>query len=140
LRQKLKLPATKDSLAKEMAKSEDHKEEMLKLIMEQNAQIKEMEAELEKLVKEKEHSVQVVVIPLDAVPLTRFSTKTTSTTTNIPSAIPVKVPDASEKMVKSMEDMSLQGKEIIKLQEEVRILQDLKSMFQSNYHVEMHKT
>jgi hypothetical protein len=50
----LKLLATKDSQAKEMAQSEGHKEEMLKLIMEHNAQIKEMEAELDKLVKEKE--------------------------------------------------------------------------------------
>ena len=36
-----------------MAETEGHKEEMLKLIMEQNAQIKEMEADLEKLIKEK---------------------------------------------------------------------------------------
>jgi hypothetical protein len=33
-RKQLKLPATKDSQAKERAKSEGHKEEMLKLIME----------------------------------------------------------------------------------------------------------
>jgi hypothetical protein len=32
---------------------EGHKEEMLKLIMEQNATIREMEAEMEKLIKEK---------------------------------------------------------------------------------------
>jgi hypothetical protein len=54
----------------------------------------------------------MVVIPLEAVPLTGVSTTTTTTTTEIPSAIPVKVPDASEKLVKSMEDMSLQGEEI----------------------------
>jgi hypothetical protein len=34
LRKQPKLPATKDSQAKEMAESEGHKEEMLKLIME----------------------------------------------------------------------------------------------------------
>jgi predicted nuclease with TOPRIM domain len=54
LRKQLKFPATEDSQAKEMAETEGEKEEMLKLIMEQNAQIKEMEAELERLVKEKE--------------------------------------------------------------------------------------
>jgi hypothetical protein len=54
LRKQLKLSATEDSQAKEMAETEGEKEEMLKLIMEQNAQIKEMEAELERLVKEKE--------------------------------------------------------------------------------------
>jgi hypothetical protein len=54
LRKQLKLSATEDSQAKEMAETEGEKEEMLKLIMEQNAQIKEMEVELERLVKEKE--------------------------------------------------------------------------------------
>jgi hypothetical protein len=68
-----------------------------------------MEVELNNLVKEKEHSVQMVVIPLDSVPLIGVSTTTTTTTTYIPSAIPMKVPDASEKLVKSMEDMTLQG-------------------------------
>ena len=37
LRKQLKLRATEDSQAKEMAKSEGHKEEMLKMIMEHNA-------------------------------------------------------------------------------------------------------
>ena len=44
LRNQLKLPATKDSQAKEVVETEGHKEEMLKLIMEKNVQIKEMEA------------------------------------------------------------------------------------------------
>jgi hypothetical protein len=100
-----------------MAESEGHKEEMSKLIMEQNEQIKEMEYELDNLVKEKEQSVQMVVIPLEESPLTGFSTTTTTTTTKIPSAIPVKFPDASKKLVKSMEDMTLQGEEIKRLQE-----------------------
>jgi hypothetical protein len=106
---------------------------MLKLIMEQNTQIKEMEAELDKLVKEKEQSVPMTVIPLEVVPLTGFST-TTTTTTKLPSAIPVAVPDASEKLAKSMEDMTLQGEEIRILQEEINNLQKLKSMFQSSYN------
>jgi len=37
-----------------MAETKGEKEEMLKLIMEHNAHIKEMEAEIERLVKEKE--------------------------------------------------------------------------------------
>jgi hypothetical protein len=106
-----------NNLLKEMAESEGHKEEMLKLIMEQNAQIKEMEAELDKLVKEKEQSVPMIVIPLEVVPLTGVSTTSTATTTEIPSTIPVTVPDASEKLAKSMEDMTLQGEEIKILQE-----------------------
>jgi len=39
-----------------------------------------------------------------------------------------------------MENMSIQGEEIIKLQEEVKNLQELKSMFQTNHHAEMHKS
>ena len=50
----LKLPATEDSQAKEVAETEGHKEEILKLIMEQNAQIREMEEEMDKSIKEKE--------------------------------------------------------------------------------------
>jgi len=71
----------------------------------------------------------MVVIPLDAIPLIGVSTTTIATTTNIPSTIPVKVPDASDKLVNSMEDMTLQGEEIIRLQEEVKNLKNLKSMF-----------
>ena len=49
--------------------------------MEQNAQIKEMEAELERLVKEKEQTTPMEVIPLSVVPLTGVSTTTVSTIT-----------------------------------------------------------
>jgi hypothetical protein len=99
-----------------------------------------MEVELYMLVKEKEQSVQMVFIPLDTVSLTRVSTTTITTTTEIPSPILVKVPDASEKLLKSMEDMSLQGEEIRKFKEELNILQDLKSMFEANYNTQMHKS
>jgi hypothetical protein len=60
------------------------------------------------------------MIPLDVVPLTGIRTTEGSTSTtiqlNIPSTIPVQVSDASDKLVKSMEDMSIQGEEIRKLQ------------------------
>jgi hypothetical protein len=70
-----------------MAETEGHKEEMLKLIMEQNAQIKEMEAELEKLVKEKEQSVPMTVIPLQCSSSHRGQYNNNSTTTvEIPAA------------------------------------------------------
>jgi hypothetical protein len=54
LRKQMKLPPTEDSQVKEIAEKEGEKDEMLKLLMEKNAQLKEMEAEMEKLVKEKE--------------------------------------------------------------------------------------
>jgi len=74
LRKQLKLPPTEDAQAKEIAETEGEKDEMLRLIMEQNAQLKEMEAELEKLLKEKEQSKPMEVIPLSIVPLIRVST------------------------------------------------------------------
>jgi hypothetical protein len=70
-----------------MAETEAHKEKMLKLIMEKNAQIKEMEARLEKLVKEKDQSVTMIVIPLQVVPITGVSTKIVATKTKLPSSI-----------------------------------------------------
>jgi hypothetical protein len=46
---------------------------MLKLLMEQNAQLKEMEAEMEKLVKEKEQLKPMEVIPLNSILISRVS-------------------------------------------------------------------
>jgi hypothetical protein len=140
LRKQLKISATEDPQAKEMAETEGHKEEMLKLIMEQNAHIKEMEAELDKLVKEKEKNVPMEIIPLDAVPITGTSIATTTTTTEIPATASTVTTDASEKLAKSMQNMSLHEKEIRRLQDEIKNLQQLKSTFQSSDNTEMHTT
>jgi hypothetical protein len=115
LRKKLKIPSTEYSQEKEVVETEGHKDEMLKLIMEYNAQIREMEEEMDKLIKEKEQSVQMDIIPLQAVPLTGVRIAKETTSIEIPSTIPVKVPDASEKLVNSVEDISLKGNEIRKL-------------------------
>jgi hypothetical protein len=138
LRKQLKLPATEDSQAKEIAETEGEKEELLKLIMEQNAQIKEMEAEMEWLVKEKEQETPMEVIPLSAVPLTGVSTTTvsTTTTTELPSATPLTALEKSVELAKSMEEMTLQGTEINRLKKEVENLQELKSSYQTNYNIE----
>jgi hypothetical protein len=84
---------------------------------------------MDKLIKEKEQNVHMAMISLEAVPLTVIRTTEGSTLAEIPLAIPVQVSDASEKFVKSMEDMSIQGEEIRKLHEEVKNLKKLKSMF-----------
>jgi len=142
LRKQLKILAIEDPQVKEMVKTGDHKEEILKLIMEKNAQLKEMEAELENIVKEKEKNVPMDVIPLYAVPLTGVSTTTATTTTTaeIPTKTLVTTRDASEKLAKSMEDMPLQGQEIKRLQDEINNLQQLKSTFQLSYNTEMYKS
>jgi hypothetical protein len=108
LRKQLKIPSTKAPWAKEMAETKGHKEEMLKLIMEKNAQIKEMEVELEKLFKQKDKNVPMVVIPLNAVPITGISTATEATTGEILVVTSVTTTNDSKKLAKSMQDMSLQ--------------------------------
>jgi hypothetical protein len=77
LRKQLKLPPTKDAQAKEIIETEGEKDEMLKLFMEKNAQLREME----RLVKEKEQTTHMEVIPLSAVPLTAVSMTTVATRT-----------------------------------------------------------
>ena len=133
LRKKLKLPPTKDAHAKEIAETEGEKYEMLKLIMEQNAQLKEMEAELEKLLKEKEQSKPMEVIPLSAVPLTGVSTTSAA---EIPSATPLTALEKTVELEKSMEEMNLQEIEIRRLKKEVENLQELKYSYQTSYSME----
>ena len=68
LRKKLKIPPTKYPWAKEIVQGENQKDEMMSLILQMNAQIKEMEIEMENLVQEKEatktQSVPPTVIPM----------------------------------------------------------------------------
>jgi hypothetical protein len=129
----LKLPPIEDSQAKEIVETEGEKDEMLKMIMEQNAQLKEIEEELEKIVKEKEQLKPMEVIPLSAVPLTGVST---SSTTKIPSATPLTALEKTVELEKSMEEMNLQEIEISRLKKEVENLQELQSSYQTSYSKE----
>jgi hypothetical protein len=92
---------------------------MLKLIMEKNAQLKEMEAELENIVKEKEQSKPMEVIPLSAVPLTRVRTTSVA---EIPSATPLTALEKTVELDKSMEEMNLQETNISRLKKEIENL------------------
>jgi hypothetical protein len=78
-----------------------------------------MEAELERLVKEKEQSMPMEVIPLSAVPLPGVST---TSTTEIPSANPLTTLEKIVELEKSMGDMNLQETEINRLKKEVEDL------------------
>jgi hypothetical protein len=97
-----------------------------------------MEVEMERLVKEKEQTDPMEVIPLSAFPLTEVSTMTTSTTTTIElsSTTPLIVLETSETLAKSMEEMTIQGAEIKRLKQEKENLQKLKSSFQAIYNTE----
>jgi len=104
LRKQLKLPPTEDLWAKEIAKREGEKDEMLKLLMEQNAQLKKMEVEMEKLVKEKEKLKPMEVIPLSAIPILGVSI---ASVTEVPSATPLTSLEKTTDLAKSMEKMNL---------------------------------
>jgi DNA repair exonuclease SbcCD ATPase subunit len=126
LRKQLKFPPTEDSHAKEIAKKEGEKDEMLKLLMEQNTQLKEMEVEMEKLVKEKEQLKPIEVIPLNSIPILGVST---TSVTKVPSATPLTSLEKTANLAKSMEKMNLQETEINRLKKEIENLQELKSYF-----------
>jgi glucosamine 6-phosphate synthetase-like amidotransferase/phosphosugar isomerase protein len=126
LRKQLKLPPTEDSQAKEIAEKEGEKEEMLKLLMEQNAQLKEMEAEMERLLKEKEQLKSMEAIPLTAIPISGTST---AAATTISFATPMTPQEGTTDLAKSMEKMNLQEAEISRLKKEVENLQELKTSF-----------
>jgi hypothetical protein len=137
LRKQLKLLPTKDSQAKEIAEKEGEKDEMLKLLMEQSAQLKEMEDEMERLLKEKEQMKPMEVIPLSAIPISGASTVAVTT---IPSAIPVTAQEVTTDLAKSMEKMNLQETEISRLKKEVENLQELKFFFQTSLSKEKQVT
>ena len=92
---------------------------MLKLLMEQNVQLKEMEAEMERLLKEKEHMNPMEVSPLSSIPILGAST---TTVTIVPSAIPLTSQEKTTDLAKSMEKMNLQETEISRLKKEVENL------------------
>jgi hypothetical protein len=52
----------------------------------------------------------------------------------------VTVADATDQLEKAMEDMTMQGAEIRKLQEEIQKLQKLNSTFQASYNTKRHKS
>jgi hypothetical protein len=125
LRKQLNLPPTEDSQVKEIAEKGE-KDEMLKLLMEQNAQLKEMEAEMEKLVKEKEKLKPMEVIPLSSIPISGVST---TSVTEVPFATPLTSLEKTTDIAKPMENMNLQKTKINKLKKEIENLQELKSSF-----------
>jgi triacylglycerol esterase/lipase EstA (alpha/beta hydrolase family) len=100
---------------------------MLKLLMEQNAQLKEMEAEMEKLVKEKEQLKPMEFIPLNSIPISGVST---TSVTKVSSDTPLISLEKAVDLAKSMEKMNLQETKINRLKKEIENLQELKSSFQ----------
>jgi exonuclease VII large subunit len=122
---------------KEIVKKEGEKDEMLKLLMEQNAQLKEMEAEMERLLKEKEQLKMMEFIPLSDFPILGTNTAAVTTT---PSTTPSTLQEKTTELAESMERMNLQETEISRLKKEVENLQELKSSFQASLSKEKQVT
>ena len=95
--------------------------------MEQNVQLKQMESELEKMIKEKEATVKTSKVPLEAVPLAAIPIAQTSTASTA---------DGAEQRTKAVQNMSIQEEEIKKLQDQVKLLQLQKSNADSSHVVE----
>lgn len=81
-KKQLKLPSTEDPLTKNIAENEHQKKDMLKLIIEQNIQLKKMEEQIEELLKEKEVT-QLAMVPLKTVLIAAAGTKPSSSSTTI---------------------------------------------------------
>ena len=103
LRKQLKSPSTEDPLTKDIEETETQREDMMKLIMEQSAQLKKMETNMEKLIKEKEKASKMVVVPLQALPITTIPTTIASTTI---------IGDVADQLENVVQNMSLRTKEI----------------------------
>lgn len=73
------MPTIEDPQTKEIREIEAQKEYMLKLIMEENAQIRDMEDEMGKLIKENQQNTQLVIVPLNIISLVTIPTTRTST-------------------------------------------------------------
>jgi predicted RNase H-like nuclease (RuvC/YqgF family) len=85
------------------------------------------------IVKEKEQSKPMEVIPLSTVPLTGVSIASAA---EIPSATPLTALEKIVELEKSMEEMNLQETEISRLKKEVENLQELNSSYQTSYSKE----
>jgi len=104
-----------------------------------------METEMEKMIKEKEQSSQLAVVPLDAIPIASLLQKgipTIITTTGTSSSIvlPTSTAYDSIKLAESMENMSIQGEEIKKLRHEVKFLQEQKAIFENSLLIETQRS
>ena len=122
LRKQLNLPSTKDPLNKDIEENVTQKADMMKLIIYQNVQIKQMEIEMEIMIKEKEQSQRVAIVPLDAIPITQvpaIGTNTVATSSTQATSV--------EQVTKTLENMSIQSKEINKLHGQLKALQEKKS-------------
>ena len=129
MRKQLKLPSSEHPQAKEIIQGHNEKDDMMNLIFQLTAQIKEMEIQMDKLVHEKETPktpeipsiipMITTVVPSTLAenlapkePLATIVPVTSATDSCTTAAHPT---DEANKLVKAMEEMSLQTSEINRL-------------------------
>jgi len=100
LKKQLKLPSIDNPQTKDVGQLEKEKEDMFKIFIEQNGQIKEMDTEIEKLLKEKEQSTQLVVIPLKVVPI--IGTSIVGASTLVTTIVETQSIDTSREITRDM--------------------------------------
>jgi len=118
---------------------------MLEFLVEKSAHIKTVEVEMDKLIKEKEQNAQLAVFPLDAIAIASLlqigiPTTTTIARTSSSTAPPASLLDESVKLAQSMENMTIQGEEMKKLKQEIKVLQEQSKRYENAYLTETQKT
>lgn len=147
LKKKLRLPTKEHPQTKEVLENENQKYEMMNLIIQLTAQLKEMETEMDKLVQEKQASMEAV--PINSIPIastsplvdalapsstivpatiatpitTEVLATTPATTSATTSTVPTTHPnDEASKLIKRMHDMSIKTTKINRLKEQLKNL------------------
>jgi len=134
LRKQLKLPSTEDPQTKEVAESEQHKEEKIKLIIEQNVKIKTMEEKIEKFLKEKEKFTQLDIAPITVIPITVSKTIGESTSAT------VEYPSTAGDLNKFLQELTHQKQENERLHKKFKNLEAQKIKNDTLYVEEMKNT
>lgn len=132
----LNLPHSKHPQTKEILESQTYQEEMMDLVLQLNDQLKEMEKDLDNLIQLKQASLETAtatVIPIvtTIVPSTLVASlaPTTPLATTLPTSTTstlatTQLGDEASKLVKAMEDMSIQTTEINKIKEKITSLEN----------------
>lgn len=69
LKKHLKMPTTHDPLTKEIEETKSQRVDMMKLIIEQSLQIKQMEENMEKMIQEKDKATQMANTTMETLPI-----------------------------------------------------------------------
>ena len=135
MKKQLKLPPSEHPQTNEVLESQTQQDQLMNLILQLNAQLKEMENELDNLIQLKQASIETATataIPLVMItfpstlaaslaptaPLATTLPAATTTTSAIGSTTAAAQPsDEARKLVKAMEDMSIQISKINSLKE-----------------------